>query len=146
MKFTKISGTFIKFDDGQSLNTGVAYASQELRIGQHEIIVKTFGHGKPIETRFSLQGPAFLDFVASSDDPKIPTMTGHFFSSDYEECIMSAILPQNLTVNGVVTKVDQSHAISTKTLTDNASGKIVGIVQERVELISEDSFKAAIQE
>jgi hypothetical protein len=145
LRFTKISGTFLKFDDGKRLDTGAAYASQDLRLDEHEIVVKTFGHGKQIETRFVLQGPGFLDFVATSDDSKIPVMTGHFFNSDYDECVVTAVLPdQKLSVSGVLTKLDQVHALSTKTLTDTTSGKIVGIVLERAELITEDAFNAAI--
>ena len=147
MRFTKITGTFIKFDGPQRVDTGVAYASQEFKLDQHEIIIKTFGHEKPIETRFILQAPDFLDFEANSDDPKIPVMTGRFFNSDYDECVVSASLPaQQLDINGVVTKLDQTYALSTKTLISTASGKIVGILQERVEIISEQAFEAAIRQ
>jgi len=144
MKYTKISGVFLKFESGERLETRISYASQEMRLEQHEIIVRTFGNGKIIETHFALQGPKFLDFIAKSDDPKIPDMAGHFFNSDYEECILNARLPdQKVDVVGVVTKLDQSHAISTKTVTDASSGKVVGIMQERIELIGETTFKAA---
>lgn len=144
MRYTKIVGTFLKFENGQRLDAGIAYASQELKLDQNEIIVRTFGHGKPIETHFRLQGPKFLDFVATSDDPAIPEMTGHFLNSDYDECIVSASMPsQGVNVSGVVTKLDQANALSTKTITDLTSGRVVAILQERVEIISEESFKAA---
>jgi len=146
LRYTKISGTFVKFDGGQRVEIPIAFSSQDLRFERHEIVVRTFGHGKPIETTFRLQAPEFLDFVASSDDSKIPEMSGHFFNVDYEECVFSASLPeQKVYVSGILTKLDPSHAISTKTLTSD-SGKIVAVLQERVELISEDAFRAAIQQ
>ena len=147
MRYTKITGTFLKFDSGQRLDTGVSYASQELRINQHELFVRTYGNGKQLETRFELQEPVYLNFVAKTDDATIPDMTGHFFNSDYEDCILSAELPnQKVSVSGVVTKLDQSHALSTKTVTSTSTGKVVGVLQERIELVSEGEFKAAINQ
>jgi hypothetical protein len=144
MRYTKITGTFLKFESGKRLDTGVSYASQELRLVQHEFIVHTFANGKQIKTQFLLQGPHFLDFVAKTDDPSIPDMSGHFLNSDYEECILNATLPdQNVTVSGVVTKLDQLHALSTKIVTEITTGKVIGIMQEKIELISEDTFKTA---
>ena len=57
---------------------------------------------------------------------------------------LSAMLNDDtIRINGVVTKLDQSNALRTKTLTEVASGKIVGIVQERIEIISELEFRAS---
>ncbi len=142
MKYTKISGTFLKFDSGQRIETGVSYASQDIR--PPEIIAHTFANGKFLETVFELEGPGLLDFVARTNDSKTPDMIGHFFSSDYEDCVLSALIPeQKISVTGVVTKLDPTHALCTKTVSEISSGKIIGIMQERVELITEAEFNAA---
>ncbi len=144
MRYMKITVTFLNFDTGERSNIGTTYASYDLRIKDHEIVAKTFEKGKALETRFHLQTPEYLNFVAKTNDPSIPEMRGRFLNSDYEECIMNAdFIEQKLSVNGILTKIDQSHALSVKTMTNSLTGKVVGIVQEQVELISEEAFLTA---
>jgi hypothetical protein len=144
MKYSKISGTFLNFQNGQRINTGISYSSQEFRSDQKELIIKTYENSKVIETHLILKGPKYLEFISRTDDPRIPAITGEFFNSEYEECILKSALPdKKIDIDGVVTKVDLKHALSTKALTDS-SGKITGIMQEQVELISESDFKSAI--
>lgn len=145
MKYSKISGTFLNFQTGQRIDTGVTYSSQELRSAQHDIVIKTYENNKIIETHLRLKGPKYLEFDSQSDDPRIPVITGEFLNSDYEECILKSTLPdKTIDIDGVFTKLDLKHALCTKTLTDSSSGKIVGMMQERVELISEADFKTAL--
>jgi hypothetical protein len=145
MKYSKISGTFLNFQTGQRVNTGISHSSQEFRQAQKELVIKTYENNKTIETHLLLKGPRLLEFISQSDDPRVPVITGEFFSSDYEECILKSSLPdKNISISGAVTKIDMKHALSTKTLTDSTSGKITGIMQEQIELISENEFKAAL--
>ena len=144
MKYTKITGTFLKFDGGQRIQTGTQYASQELKQADNKLIIRTFETTRVIETELMLAGPLSLDFSSKSDDPKIPLITGRFFDTNYEECVLNSKLPnQNISINGVVSKLDKDNALSTKTLTDSTSGKIIGIMEERVELISQEAFEQA---
>jgi hypothetical protein len=145
IKYSKISGTFLNFKNGQRVSTGISYSSQEFRPAQNELVIKTYENNKVIETHLRLKGPKSLEFTSQSDDPRIPVIAGEFFSSDYDECILKSSLPdKKIDIGGVVTKIDLNHALSTKTLTDSASGKITGIMQEQVELISEANFKNAL--
>lgn len=145
MKYTKISGTFLKFDSSQRVQTGIHYASQELKLAEGKLVVRTFMAEKIIETELFLVGHQRLEFKTVSDDPKIPIMTGKFFDADYEECVMKSALPdQNIVIDGVVSKLDKDHGLSTKTLVDASSGKVIGIMQERVELISQEVFEKAV--
>ncbi|MCB0369939.1 MAG: hypothetical protein KDD45_11015, partial [Bdellovibrionales bacterium] len=144
VKYSKISGTFLNFQNGQRISTGISYSSQELHSAQKELVIKTYENNKVIETHLLLKGPKSLEFTSRSDDPRIPVITGEFFSSDYEDCILKSSLPdKKIDISGVVTKIDLKHGLSTKTLTDSSSGKVTGIMQEHVELISEAEFKAA---
>ena len=144
MKYSKITGTLLKFEASQRLNTGLAYSSQETRAEDHKIIMITFENHKKIETVMKLEGTNFLDFTTHSDDPRIPMISGHFFNSDYEDCVLTATLPdQKLKVIGVVTKLDKTHGLSTKTLSNLSTGQTVGIMQERIELISVEEFEKA---
>ncbi len=144
MKYSKITGTLLKFDASQRFNTGISYSSQETKAEDHKIILITFENHKKIETVMKLDGTNFLDFTTHSDDPRIPMISGHFFNSEYEDCVLTATLPdQKIKVNGVVTKIDKTHAFSTKTLSDSSTGQTVGIMQERIELISSEEFEKA---
>lgn len=144
MRYSKITGTFLKFGTGERLETGVSYAIQELHLDQNKIVAVTFTNGKRLETQFSLSGPGALTFTATSDDPSIPEMRGQFLNGDYDECILSASFPaQKLRVEGVVTKLDSIHALGTKIVTESTGGTLVGIMQEKIELISADTFRAA---
>lgn len=145
VKYSKISGTFLNFQNGKRISTGISYSSQEFRSTQKELVIKTYENNKVIETHLLLKGPKSLEFTSQSDDSRIPVITGEFFNSDYEECILKSSLPdKKVDISGVVTKIDLNHALSTKTLTDSSSGKITGIMQEQVELISEADFKNAL--
>jgi len=147
MKYTKISGTFLKFDGSQRIQTGVHYASQELKLADSKLVIRTFVPGNIIETEMLLDGPEKLDFKTTSDDPKIPVIVGTFFDSSYEECVMNSMLPeQKIAITGVVSKLDKDHGLSMKTLVDSTSGKVVGIMEERVELISREAFEKAISQ
>lgn len=145
VRYSKISGTFLNFQNGQRISTGISYSSQELRSDQKELVIKTYENNKVIETHLLLKGPKSLEFIGQSDDPRIPVITGEFFSSDYEDCILKSSLPEkNIAISGVITKIDLKHALSTKTLADSSSGKIMGIMQEQVELISETEFRTVL--
>ncbi|MFL5815649.1 MAG: hypothetical protein ACJ763_18915 [Bdellovibrionia bacterium] len=145
VKYSKISGIFLNFQNGQRISTGISYSSQEFRSAQKELVIQTYENNTVIETHLLLKGPKSLEFISRSNDPRIPVITGEFFNSDYEECILKSSLPdKNISISGIVTKIDLKHALSTKTLTDSSSGKITGIMQEQVELISESEFKAAL--
>lgn len=144
MRYSKISGTFLNFATGQHLETGVSYSSQKLLPDQHELLTMTYESDRVIETRFILKAPEYLEFSSVSDDARIPVITGRFLNTDYEECVLKASLTdKKVDINGVVTKLDVKHGLSTKVLTDS-NGKTVGIMQERVELISEEDFKKAV--
>lgn len=144
MKYSKISGTYLNFLTGQRISTGVSYSSQEYRQAQHEVVITTYENSKVIETRLILSGPDYLEFSSQSDDARIPIITGRFFNSEFEDCILKSSLPEKkIEISGVVTKIDLNHALSTKTLSDS-SGKTVGVMQEQVELISEADFKTAV--
>lgn len=145
IKYSKISGTFLNFQNGQRINTGISYSSQQFDSDHKELVIKTYENNKIIETHLILKEPKFLEFTSRSDDPRIPVITGEFFSPDYEDCILKSALPdKKIDINGVVTKLDSKRAISTKTLIDSSSGKITGIMQEQVELISEAEFKSSL--
>jgi hypothetical protein len=146
IKYSKITGTFLNFQNGQRIDTGISFSSQKLDSEQKVLIIKTYQNNKVIETHLILKGPKFLEFTSRSDDPRIPVITGEFFSSDFEDCILKSALPdKSIDIYGVVTKIDLNRAVSLKTLTDSATGKIIGIVQEQVELISEAEFKVALK-
>jgi hypothetical protein len=145
VKYSKISGTFLNFQNGQRISTGISYSSQEVRSAQKELVIKTYENNKVIETHLLLKGPKSLEFISQTDDPRIPVITGEFFNSDYEECILKSSLPdKQIDISGIVTKLDMKYALSTKTLIDSPSGKIAGIMQEQIELISETEFMAAL--
>ncbi len=145
MKYSKITGTLLNFQNGQRMDTGVAYSSQETNSEKHQIVIRTYENKKIIETVLTLEGPDFLSFRSHSDDVRIPMITGRFWSSDYEDSVLSATLTdQKISISGVITKLDPLHALSTKTLTEISSGKVVGVMQERIQLISESEFKAAV--
>ena len=121
------------------------HSSQETKSERHQIVIRTYQNKNRIETILGLDAPDFLDFRSQSDDARIPVITGRFLNADYEECLMSSTMSdQNITISGVVTKLDDSHALSTKTLSDSSSGKVIGVMQERVELILELEFQAAL--
>lgn len=144
MKYSKVTGTYLNFETGQRISTGNSYASQEFVNENKELRIQTFENGKTIRTALHLKAPKYLEFTSSSDDERIPVITGHFFSDDYEECVLSSSLSeQKIAIAGVVTKIDAKHALSTKTLIDS-SGKTVGIMQEQIELISEAEFLSAL--
>ncbi len=62
-----------------------------------------------IKTVLTLKGPEFLEYKSKSDDPRLPVSAGRF---------LNTLPDKKLNVSGVVTKLDQRHALSTKTLTD----------------------------
>lgn len=145
MKYTKIKGTYLNFQTGKKMETGILYSKQEQQLTGHRIIIHTYENGRVIETILTLQGPDFLDFESQSDDPRIPVITGRFLNTEYEESLLRSSLPdKKIDIHGVVTKLDDLHALSTKTLIDSSSGKVMGIMQEQVELISASAFKAAL--
>jgi hypothetical protein len=145
MKFTKIVGTYLNYQTGKRLETGVQYSSQEINFLNHQVFIHTYENGKIISTVLTLEGDNFLDFKSKSDDPRIPTITGRFLNSDYEESLLNCVLTdKNISISGVVTKTDAAHALSIKTLTDVSTGKILGIMHENIESISESLFKTAI--
>tara|TARA_B110001454_G_scaffold219204_1_gene252219 strand:- start:36611 stop:36964 length:354 start_codon:yes stop_codon:yes gene_type:complete len=114
MKYSKITGTFLDFQNGQRLDTGISFSSQKIDFKQKVLIIKTYESKKVIETHLILKGPRFLEFTSRLDDPGIPVVTGEFFSSDYEDCILKSGPPdKNIDINGVVTKIDRKHATST---------------------------------
>ena len=146
VKYSKISGTFLNFQNGQRISTGTSYSSQVFNLDQKELVIKTYVNNKVIETHLILEGPSFLNFTSRSDDPRIPVITGEFLNSDYEDCILKSYLSdKKIDISGVVTKIDAKHAISTKTLTDSLSRNITGIMQEQIELISESEFNTALK-
>lgn len=144
MKYTKISGAILDFRTGQRREEGVHYESHELKLAEHKILVHTYVENRVIETLFFLEDPDFLSFKTKSDDPMIPVITGRFLNADYEEGFLFSSLPEKkINISGSFTKLDPRHALSTKTLLDTTSGKIIAIVQERIELISESEFISA---
>jgi hypothetical protein len=144
VRYAKITGTFLNFQSGQRIPTGIQYSSQELKSGEHDVVIRTYENGKIIETHAALVAPDFLSFSSKSDDPRIPVITGRFLNLDYEESILNASLPdQKFNIAGAVTKLSDSSSISIKTLTDSSTGKVIAIMQERMDFISESEFKSA---
>ena len=143
MKYSQITGTMLNFKTGERHETGTSFSSHEENTEKHIIIIRTFDNRRISETTLLLEAPDFLAFHSRSADPRMPVMTGRFWNSDHEECVLKATLSdQNIKIDGVVTKLDQTSALSTKTMTDH-SGSTVAIMQERVKLISETEFKRA---
>lgn len=145
MKYAKIVGTFLNFQNGDRLGTGIQYSRQETKMTERQILIQTYENDRIINTIFALEGADLLDFTSKSDDPRIPVIKGRFLNSDYEESLINCSLKdKGIDISGVVTKLDQTHALSIKTLTESSSRKIVGVIQERIELISESAFKMAV--
>lgn len=65
MKYSKISGTFLNFQNRQRINTGIFFSSQEFNSDQKELIIKTYENSKVIETHLLLKGPKYLEFTTS---------------------------------------------------------------------------------
>ena len=105
MKYSKISGTFLNFQNGQRIDTGTSYSSQYFDSDKKELVIKTYEHSKFIETHLMLKEPKWLEFTSRSDDPRIPVIIGEFFNTDYEDCILSSSLTdKNVDISGVVTR------------------------------------------
>ena len=136
----------LNFESGKQFDTGVSYSSQETDLAQHKLTIRTYENKKVIKTVLTLEGTGYLKFRSQSDDPRIPVITGQYWSNDYEDCVLSTSLTdKNVKIDGVVSKLDSTTAISTKTLTNTVSGKIIAVMKERIELITESDFNAAIR-
>jgi hypothetical protein len=146
MKYVKTVNTFLNYGANLRQTAGGSYFTQDLKLEESRIDIRTFSGGKWIELQLLFDGPDKLDFKSVSSDPALPTMTGRFLDSRYEENISSTLIEdKKVVVTGTVTRLGESTAVSVKTITSLDTGKVVAVLQELIELITEAEFLAGTQ-